>query len=86
MTLEYESRERPRKPEPDFDRYRRQAASRCAIASAILGLGGAFLIGAGAVANAMSGLRGDMAQVVGAVTLAFSGFFFIACVVGSTRK
>jgi hypothetical protein len=70
----------------DATGHHRQAASRCSVASAILGLGGALMIGTGAVANAIRLREGDFAQVVGIFTLAVSGLFFIGFVIAATHK
>jgi hypothetical protein len=88
VKLEYESRESQREREPDTDPagHRRHAASRCAVASAIIFLGGAVMVGTGAIADSGGMRAGDIPMTVGLFTLAVSGLFFIGCIAFSSRK
>jgi hypothetical protein len=85
---EYHSLEsqQERKPGTDPAGYRRQAASRCAIASAVLVLAGGCLIGLGTIADGITNHRGEIAEGVGGLAMVVGGLFFIGSVVASLRK
>ena len=85
MKLEYESRESQRERVQDTDPagHRRLAAGLCAVAAAIVWLGGAVMLGTSVIAGYPGG---EIPFWVGLFTLTVSGLFFIGCVAFASRR